>query len=426
MLVKKIFHHRLFQAGLLVTVGSMVVNVLNYLFNLLMGRLLGPESFGELAALFSLLIITSVPATMVSTLMNKFASEYQARGELCAFSTLYVRIMRYTLIGGGLLTLILWLLIPLLSDFLHVHQEQLIVFSFLLPVTLVGAVMTGTLQGLHLFTHAQVSSIVSTLFKLLLSVGAVWLGYSVSGVLGGVLVGSIVGIMYAYVRVRPYLVSQKQPFASTSTGIKTEELWRYVWLITVTTLLLALISNIDVILAKHFLPPETAGHYSALTLAGKVITYGAGAFIAVMFPMVSAASVEGKDAQEKLLRMSLLLSGSIGLVVVGLFTLFPGLFIRILFGVEYLDITPFLTWIGLASFCGMISAGLINYFMAVRESLYVYAFAAVVVCQIVLLTLFHRDIQQLAAIALSVNVALMILLFATFFYTSRRETTTNE
>ena len=57
-------------------------------------------------------------------------------------------------------------------------------------------------------------------------------------------------------------------------------------------------TNIDVVLAKHYLSPYLAGQYSALSVTGKIIAYGSGAFITVMFPMVAASHINN-DGKEK-------------------------------------------------------------------------------------------------------------------------------
>src|SRR3989338_5480931 len=60
--------------------GTMVVNVLNYIFHLIVGRMVSPSAYGEIESLVSLLAIISVPASTLTLVATKYAADMKAAG----------------------------------------------------------------------------------------------------------------------------------------------------------------------------------------------------------------------------------------------------------------------------------------------------------------------------------------------------------
>lgn len=141
---RTLFNNRFLQASTIVFIGSVAANFLNYAFNLVMGRLLPPEIYGELVALFTLLVIVSVPGGTISMILSKYTADHIAKGETDAVSALRraTRVPMYYLgVGSFILTLILAL--PL-SSYLHVPLVPMLIFSLLLPLSfLLRAIMVS-------------------------------------------------------------------------------------------------------------------------------------------------------------------------------------------------------------------------------------------------------------------------------------------
>ncbi len=53
-----------------------------------------------------------------------------------------------------------------------------------------------------------------------------------------------------------------------------------------------IISNIDILMVKHFFPPDLAGLYAAIALVGRLLYFGAWSIVSAMFP-VSAENKRG-------------------------------------------------------------------------------------------------------------------------------------
>src|SRR3989344_4649113 len=139
-----------FSAGSVIFAGSFIVNVLNYVFTLLMGRLLSVEDFGEVAAILSLFLIVSVPATALTMFMSRESASRLSEGNISIRYVFYVLRPHVFVFSVGLWIVFL-ALTPLFSSLLHIHSLPFVIFSILVPITLAGALQSGTLQGMHKF-----------------------------------------------------------------------------------------------------------------------------------------------------------------------------------------------------------------------------------------------------------------------------------
>src|SRR5437660_2367314 len=65
-----------------------LVNVGNYLFNLILGRWLGPAKFADLSLIVTFMMVTTFATTALSTTTAKFAASYAAEEDMSSVATL--------------------------------------------------------------------------------------------------------------------------------------------------------------------------------------------------------------------------------------------------------------------------------------------------------------------------------------------------
>lgn len=403
--ILSIFKHRFIKSSFIVLIGSAIISVVNYVFNLVMGRMLEPVEFSEVVSLLALAVITGVPSATLAKLMTKYTAEYEAKGQTNLINSLDRFITRYSLAIGLIMLLIFWILIPFLSLFLKIEKLPLFIFSLIFPISFIAASNRGTLHGLQKFIPLSVTGIISVTLKLILAILFIILGFSVSGVMLALIIGVFASYLYGFIKVKSYfrLVQKKD----AKVQVDWKDIRSYGSIIFWTSLLLALSLSIDVILAKHFLSPDLAGQYSALSILGKIVLYGSGVFVTVMFPMVSASHTNKDGKEKEILKISLGIVTVVSILVLALFTVFPEFVIKMLFGVKYLSVAPYLGWFGLAMVFYTLATLFVNYFMAAHEKKFVYPFACTVFLQVVLIVLFH---QNILAITMSMLAASFLML----------------
>ena len=102
--------------------GAFVVNVLNYVFTLVMSRMVGVAAFGEVTALFSLLLIVSVPAAALSMLMTREAAAQNMSGP-GAVRELFGRLQKNVLMVSGGFWVLFLASVPFLKPLECAHLE---------------------------------------------------------------------------------------------------------------------------------------------------------------------------------------------------------------------------------------------------------------------------------------------------------------
>lgn len=402
-----------FSAGSVIFAGSFIVNVLNYVFTLIMGRLLSVEDFGEVAAIFSLFLIVSVPATALTMFMSREAASRLAEGSTSIRYVFYY-LRPHVLVFSVALWITFLALTPVFSDLLHIHSLPFVIFSVLVPITLAAALQTGTLQGMHRFFLLAQQGVLSTVVKLVGGVVLVLAGLSVPGVVIALVIAACVSWLYGFIATHTLLRTENHAEKSVAHSAST---FYAIVSIFITTLFLALLSNIDVLLAKHYLSPALAGQYGALSTVGKILLYGVGAFITALLPFASAAHAEGRGREHRILALSLTIVGASLAAAWAFLSLFPGFVISLLFGTSYLGIAPYLSTFAIAIACMAVSIVFINYFVAVRNTSFMYFLGLGILVEITLIVLNHQSIESITRMLVTASFSLLILLVVNYFLT---------
>ncbi len=405
--MEKLFANKFLRASSLVYLGSLGVNLLNYIFNLVIGRILVPEQFGEIAAIFSLTFILGVPATALGTTIAKYVAEKKSLNETSLIASIYTFVTTRVVLFSLLILVLYEIFVPFLSQILKIPHEPLIIFGFYLPFSFLTSLNNGTLQGMHSFGHFSISNILVSVGKLILGVLFVKLGYGVSGVITAVVLGSTISYFYGLVVI--YLTLPKN---------KTKQLLTYSWKgvikrlsnILLATLFLALFMNIDVILAKSFLTDYLAGQYASLSVVSKIISYGSLGIIAVLVPL-AASSKTTNNSGRHLLLISLTIVTLISLPLLLIFTFFPTFIIGLLFGSKYILYANLLWIFALTAFLTTISSLIVNYFLAITNHKFQIFLIVSVVLELILIFLFHENIKNIIFANLITSIFLTLILF---------------
>ncbi len=386
--------------------------------------MLGVEAFGEVSALFSLLLIVSVPAAALTMLMTREAAFQQTKGA-DAVRALFLHLRKHVTLASIIFWILFLCAVPWLTSFLQIAYMPLFIFSLLIPVTLASSLQSGTLQGLQEFFLLSKQNILSTLVKLGVSLVLVYEGYSVIGVMLGLVLASIASWGYGYFRTRQ-MFAPGEIVANPSVVRSLRSLFT---IILSTTLLLALLSNIDVILAKHFLSPSDAGQYGALSTLGKILIYGIGAFITVLLPMVSAAHAKdtsgdnfGKEGA-KILMLTLVVIAVASIVFFILFTFFGAPIVSLLFGGRYASVAPYLGTFSIAMGAISLSTAFVNYFIAIENKSFIAFLLLGIVSEVLLLAFKHSSIESMTGMLVLSSIFLLLCMIFNYMILARKHTT---
>ena len=384
------------HGAIMVTFG-LLAGFINYLYQLVMGIMLTPTQYGTLYSLLSLLVILSIVSSAIHTSVTKFASKFKAQGNLGGVNYLWRFSLKQTFIIGLASFLVLSLLSPLLASFLNITNIwYLIILSVTLILVFVLPVNYGILRGLQRFVPLGTSNTFIAILKLATGALLVYLGL---GVYGGLL-AFIIAQLFVFIFTLYFLRDL------TSAGTKkldTGGLRAYVGPALLAIAAFTVLTNVDVLLVKHCLSPETTGSYSAIAVLGKIAFIVPGGIVVAMFPKTSEL-YETNTTHHRVL-LTLLLAG--GVVII--YWLFPDFIVTFLFKDKYAQVAPHLLPYSVAHLLFAFSFLLMNYFLSLNQTRVAFSLVAAMLLQLTLIILFHTSITQIVTIMV-ISSALSVLL----------------
>lgn len=399
--------HPLFSGSFIMVVGGMVVNVINYIYHLVMGRVLGPVSYGTLLSLYSLMYLISIIPMSSSVAIVKFVSAAKNINEV---TKVYLGVKRL-MFGIALVSSVLLVLFSFfIADFLRI--EEVLAVILVAPVmflTLITLTNQATSQGLLKFYGMVGPNLASTLLKFILGLLFIFVGFGVTGAVGGVALGMVGAYIYSTWIVKKYINKK------TSKEFDLKPFLKFGLPTLLQALAFTSFFSTDVLLSKHFLSPIEAGLYSSLSTLGKIIYFAATPIIGVMFPIVSGRNARG-EGFKKIFLVAFVLTGTVSLGVTIMYWLLPKLAVGILFGSGYLAASQNLVW--MAIFVGLLTMSylMVNYFLSINKTKIVILPLLMVPIQIVGIVLLHTSIFQIIQVSIFSMLALFLGLSGYLIY----------
>lgn len=386
-LVARLRQNQLVSHSAVFFIGTVLANVGNYFFHLLMARLLGVEEYGDLQSLLSLLVILSIPFAVINTVVVNYAAPLKAAGQTEKLRQLWRWTNGRLLVVGGLFGLVIAALAAPISNFLQLSSVWSVVsIGVSGAMTLVIVANRAFLQGKNKFSALSVNIGVEVIVKLISAVILVWLGWRLMGAVSGILIGSIAAYAVSFLPLKNLWVKSVAP------ADNHRDIFNYSGPVFVSRVCLILLYTLDVILAKHFLTPAAAGYYSGLVILGRMCFFLSSPIVAVMFSLGSAQRTNNSQIiHRQLVWQALGLTGLISLGVIASYLLLPKLFVYVLLGAKFYDIMPYLWPYALL----MASYSLINVlahaFLSVHQLRFILILVGGVIMETVGLLVWHGN-----------------------------------
>jgi len=396
------------QGGFLLTVSSFIAGFLNYLFNIFAARALGPEGYGEIAALFAYIVVLSIPmGTITSLLIQKIGSaENPKEYAVAVHSWIVEKTKKWWFLIFGIV-----IITPFIPSVTNLSPMSGYILPFLMVVSFASAYYTGALQGLHIFFLFAVISIGSVLLKL---TGAILALYGFGGleiVLVFLVLSGIVGLLLNHLIFIKNIRAKAGQIMIKNHGIRNIFKDRQLWLTTGVMAALALMNNVDIMFAKKFFDAEQAGLYSSWALFAKIIFYVLGPILTMSFIFFSSKKHEIKH-------QIVFISSFIFLAMVGVITnlgygAFGKLIIDSLFGKAFWGAIPFLEWAAYFGTGYTMMTFMMYYYLAKKNTI---SLLPAVLFPVYLITLFLfsktiSDVMYISTIYTYVNITIFLLVF---------------
>jgi O-antigen/teichoic acid export membrane protein len=403
------------QTGL-VFIGMGLFNLFNLLYHLFMIRTLPPTDYGHLNTLIALFAVVSVPAGTVQTTITRFFSFFKAENK----HRQAIELLRHFLLLMSIIAFSFFLLITFasspISSFLQISSPgSVILLGLSLAFSMVITVPWGGLQGLQEFGPLAFNYIVNGGLKFALGVLFVFLGWEVLGALGAVAISCFVTTLVSFLMLMSCMENGKELLRGgpNNEGIKSfsvSEAYRYFLPVGTILLCFTVLTNVDIILVKHFFPPIEAGYYSIAQMVGKIILFLPFPVATVMFPKLSSSG----DQEEKklsILRRSLTVAGILCGGAIVLSFLFPVLIIRILSGKFYAECISLVRFFCVNMTFFSLVLILLNYHLCTQKRGFLFPIIFLTIIEIGLIVFFHSTLIQVLMIVGFVAFCLFIINF---------------
>jgi glycosyltransferase involved in cell wall biosynthesis/O-antigen/teichoic acid export membrane protein len=381
---------------------SLANNAIQLIFTIAVTRLLGRDGYGALAALISAFLILLVGGQSLQAAAAREVALGRLGGPEVLAAT--VRDWTRTLARAFLVLAVAGLLLREPLAALTGTPEHPWAAAAL-PVTgvmwLLVSLQRGVLQGLHAFRPVGLSIVGEAGARLVLGLVLAASAGVTGAFFATVLTFAVVAVWLDRSIGERLLAHRGSGVAvSAGNGPARRGLRALVgggWVPIGGLLLLAVLQNVDVIIARHQLGHDRAGSYAVAAVAAKAVVWVAIGVGLQLLPQATARAAAGLDPRPVLYR-ALGILAVVATPALLIFALVPHLLLRVTFGPDTVDAAPALFVLGLAMTLLAVAYLTVQFMIALGEVRFLWVLAAVAAGEMVLLFAGRFSITGFAAV----------------------------
>jgi len=381
--------------------------------------MLGPAQYGEMAAILSLLTIVAVGGGVVMTTTMFYTGEMYGLRNFAGIKKLARIFTKFVFMMSLLFFLFGIILARPIANFFSIEHVVPVVIAFTSFIFgFVILVNKGILQATQRFVAFSLIGILEMVLRVSLAVIFVKIGFALSGAIAAAVIATALAYFATYWPLSKLWRNIKEN--TTDFHFDRREVAAYTAPVLITTLLLAMLLNLDVILVKHYFPTDQAGLYAAVSTVGKIILYLTAPIISVMFPMILEKKSQGKK-HFKMLLFSLGLTAIGAALVLAIYSTVPTTVMKILYGHDFTALSYLLPQLGIFILFYTLINLLANYFLAVKNFVFLIFMFVASVLILVWTSLNHASISGIIKIFTISDALLFAAMISYYLYDKRKQ-----
>jgi len=392
----------LLKSSSIMLVSILIANVFAYFLQVYYGRVLGPIDYGIFGTLMSILMILTVPITVIGNVVTKFVSSFKAKEEYGKINSFIFSAIKKLTVYGLFGFVVIVVLSPFIANYIKLDSKLPLIFvgltllfSVILPIT------RGALQGLQKFNDLAFNNVFESIVRLILGILLLKLGLGVNGAVLSYGFGYLSAFLITFISLR-FL------FGKEDRKINVKEIYDYTYPVLVAIVCLSILINFPTILVKHYFSSLEAGYWNAALTIARLIGFVSAAFSGVMFAKV-AEGHERKEETMHFLNKSLIYAGICSLGFLGLIWLFPEFVVKLLFSSGYEGSVVLLKLLSFVLVFNSLNLLIINYELVLKKFKVVLLLVVLTLLEITLILLFHNTLLEVIYIMLAVNFLIFII-----------------
>lgn len=299
-----------------VAVGASIANALGYVLTVIAARVLGPAEFGAFSALLSLIIVGNVAALAIQATVARDIARHVPTGD-----TVISGLLLAGVVGGVLVAAI-----PAVTTFLSLSSAAAAAAAAVAIAALAATgPALGTIQGHERFAALGVAVAGQAGLRV---VGGL-VGLAISPTAASALAGMAIGLALAgagtWVLARPQLHGGAGIWPAFGMTLGAGGL----------LLGFVVMTNADVVLARHVLTAEESGLYGAGAIFTKIAFW-----LPQFVPLVAFPALADPERRKGAIRLGLVAVAGCGALLVAGTALFAEQAVNLVAGSQYQDLAP--------------------------------------------------------------------------------------
>lgn len=313
--------HVLRGSGILLLSTGLVAGT-NLFYNILIARRLGPAGFGHASALYTLLMMVTALTLSFQLVTSKFIARTM---DNTLRAQIYARMLERAWQAGLAIGVVLAVFSSQLQSYFNLpEQHDLFLLAVAAAVYIPLGVRRGKMQGCYEFRGLALNVVVEVGVKFFGALIFLYFGIGVTGVMWAVMLSIVAA----------YLVSAPGEAYRAGAGLIQiapfgEGMQAVSYFIGQVVL-----SNLDILLVKHFFAATEAGIYAGVALVGRVVFMLSWSVVSSMFPV--SASQAHRPGGRSVLYTGLMLVGTVTSLFIAAVALAPEALWRTLLGRQFL------------------------------------------------------------------------------------------
>ncbi|WP_040280357.1 oligosaccharide flippase family protein [Psychroserpens damuponensis] len=392
-------------------VSVLAVNGGNYLYNLILGRVLGPTAFADAAVLITFLLVLSFVAMTFQLVTAKFSVLFENQ----LFKNFIAKVYQQAFVFGvGFGVLIIAFASQLQNLFNTSSSTMFVIFGCGVPLYFLMSVNRGAFQGKKAFKSLSITYQSEMLSRLIITLGLILLfNFQSAPVIAvGILLSFVFGLF-------PFKMKQISFKKTEALEPKYSKQIRNFFLLTAFyELTQIIINNSDILLVKHYFESYEAGLYASLALIGRIVYFIAWMFVMLLLPAVVELKKEGKETSSILFKYVGYIAVISAVIVLGCLIL-PELIINILFGEDYIAMAPLLWKYAIATSMFAISNIFAYYYLSLDRYVPVIISGVFGMLQMFLVIFYHDSLEQVVQMQIVAMFLLLVIQVGFFVFDSK-------
>ncbi|MFI1773304.1 oligosaccharide flippase family protein [Thalassobellus citreus] len=387
-------------------ISVLAVNGGNYLYNLILGRILGPAQFADAAVLITFLLVLSFAAMTFQLVTAKFSVLFE--NEL--FKSFISKVYKNALLVGIAMGILIVVFASQLQQVFNTSSSSMfVVFGCGVPLYFLMSVNRGVFQGKKSFKSLSITYQLEMLSRLIITLGLILIFNIQSSVV--IAVGILASFLFGLI---PFKFSNMLPQKTLVLSKVHSKNIRSFFIITVFyELTQIIINNSDILLVKHYFESYEAGLYASLALIGRIVYFIAWMFVMLLLPTVVQLKKEGKETASILFKYVGYIA-VISITIIGVCISFPETIITLLFGDSYIAMAPLLWKYAIATSMFAISNIFAYYYLSLDKYIPVVISGVFGMLQMGLVVFYHDSLEQVVHMQIIAMLMLLVIQLAFF------------